>query len=191
LAAGRDDPAPTGSYYVTAHRSPPFGVRRGEDKPVTTPSGSTTTDSSSATAIKPASPGAGGQLETRQGKITIADTVVSKIAGMAAREVGGVFQLGGGAARAFGAIRERIPGSGGPNIAQGVAVEVGETQAAVDIDVVVEYGARITDLAAGIRRNVITNLERMTGLEVVEVNVAVNDIHLPTDEPSEAEHRVQ
>jgi uncharacterized alkaline shock family protein YloU len=159
---------------------------------VTTPSGSTTTDSSSATAIKPASPGAGGQLETRQGKITIADTVVSKIAGMAAREVSGVFQLGGGAARAFGAIRERIPGSGGPNIAQGVAVEVGETQAAVDIDVVVEYGARITDLAAGIRRNVTTNLERMTGLEVVEVNVAVNDIHLPSEaEPSEAEHRVQ
>ena len=158
---------------------------------MTTPSGTTTTDSSSATAIKPASPGAGSQMETRQGKTTIADTVVSKIAGMAAREVSGVFQLGGGAARAFGAIRERIPGSGGPNISQGVAVEVGETQAAVDIDVVVEYGARITDLAAGIRRNVITNLERMTGLDIVEVNVAVNDIHLPSDEPSEAEHRVQ
>jgi uncharacterized alkaline shock family protein YloU len=159
---------------------------------VTTPSGSTTTDSS-ATAIKPTySRGAGSELETRQGKTTITDTVVSKIAGMAAREVSGVYQLGGGAARALGALRERIPGSGGPNVAQGVAVEVGETQAAVDIDVVVEYGVRITDLAAGIRRNVITSLERMTGLEVVEVNVAVNDIHLPSDDTAEGEQpRVQ
>ncbi len=157
---------------------------------MTTPSGSTT-DSSSESAIRPSSRGAGSALDTSQGKTTIADIVVSKIAAMAAREVSGVYQLGGGAARAFGAIRERIPGSGGPNVSQGVAVEVGETQAAVDIDVVVEYGVSITDLAAGIRRNVITSLERMTGLDIVEVNVAVNDIHLPSDEPSEAEHRVQ
>jgi uncharacterized alkaline shock family protein YloU len=157
---------------------------------VTTPTGSTTTDSS-ATAIKPTSRGAGSELEISQGKTTVADTVVAKIAAMAAREVSGVYQLGGGAARAFGAIRERIPGSGGPNVSQGVAVEVGETQAAVDIDIVVEYGVRITDLAAGVRRNVITSLERMTGLEVVEVNVAINDIHLPSDESAEGEPRVQ
>jgi uncharacterized alkaline shock family protein YloU len=116
---------------------------------------------------------------------------VAKIAAMAAREVSGVYQLGGGAARAFGAIRERIPGSGGPNVSQGVAVEVGETQAAVDIDAVVEYGVSITDLAAGIRRNVITSLERMTGLQVVEVNVSINDIHLPSDDTAEGESRVQ
>jgi uncharacterized alkaline shock family protein YloU len=160
---------------------------------VTTPSGSTTTDSSSASAIRPSSRGPGSELETSQGKTTIADTVVSKIAGVAARDVAGVYQLGGGAARAFGAIRERIPGSGGPNVSQGVAVEVGETQAAVDLDVVVEYGVSITDLAAGIRRNVITSLERMTGLQVVEVNVSVNDIHLPSDESpdSDQQSRVQ
>jgi uncharacterized alkaline shock family protein YloU len=158
---------------------------------VTTPTGSTTTDSN-ATAIKPTSRGAGSELEISQGKTAIADTVVAKIAAMAAREVSGVYQLGGGAARALGALRERIPGSGGPNVAQGVAVEVGETQAAVDIDVVVEYGVRITDLAAGVRRNVKTSLERMTGLEVVEVNVAINDIHLPSDESAEGEQpRVQ
>jgi len=111
---------------------------------------------------------------------------------MAAREVSGVYKLGGGAARTFGAIRERIPGSGGPSAAQGVAVEVGETQAAVDIDVVVEYGVSIADLATGIRRNVINSVQRMTGLQVVEVNVSVDDIHLPTDSEEETtESRVQ
>jgi uncharacterized alkaline shock family protein YloU len=155
---------------------------------VTTPTGSTTTDSS-ATTIKPASRGAGSQLATSQGTTVIADTVVAKIAAVAAREVNGVDQLGGGVARAFGVTRERIPGSGGPNVSQGVAVEVGETQAAVDIDLVVEYGVSIIDLAAGVRRNVITSLERMTGLQVVEVNVAVNDIHLPSDESSVSDQR--
>ena len=158
---------------------------------MTTSSGSTNTDSSSASAIRPSSRGAGSELEASQGKTTIADTVVAKIAAMAAREVSGVYQLGGGAARAFGAIRERIPGSGGSNVSQGVGVEVGETQAAVDIDAVVEYGVSITDLAAGIRRNVITSLERMTGLQVVEVNVSINDIHLPSDDTAEGESRVQ
>jgi uncharacterized alkaline shock family protein YloU len=127
------------------------------------------------------------ELVSSQGKTTIADTVVAKIAGMAAREVHGVHRLGGGAARAFGAIRERIPGSGGPNVSQGVSVEVGETQAAVDIDVVVEYGVAIADLAAGIRRNVIQSLQQMTGLQVVEVNISVDDIHLPSDDTEDAE----
>jgi uncharacterized alkaline shock family protein YloU len=159
---------------------------------VTTPSGSTNTDSISAGAIRPSSRSTGSELESSQGKTVIADTVVAKIAAMAAREVSGVYQLGGGAARAFGAIRERIPGSGGPNVSPGVAVEVGETQAAVDIDAVVEYGVSITDLAAGVRRNVIMSLERMTGLQVVEVNVSVNDIHLPSDDAAEGEQsRVQ
>ena len=72
---------------------------------MTTSSGSTNTDSSSASAIRPSSRGAGSELEASQGKTTIADTVVAKIAAMAAREVSGVYQLGGGAARAFGAIR--------------------------------------------------------------------------------------
>ena len=125
------------------------------------------------------------ELVSSQGRTTIADTVVAKIAGMAAREVHGVHRLGGGAARAFGAIRERIPGSGGPNVSQGVSVEVGETQAAVDIDVVVEYGVAIADVAAGIRRNVIQSLQQMTGLQVVEVNIAVDDIHLPSDDTAE------
>ena len=120
---------------------------------------------------------ANGPLVTSHGTTTIADVVVSKIAGMAAREVNGVHDLGGNASWAVGALRERIPGAS-TNYSQGVSVEVGEKQTAIDIDVVAEYGVSITDLAAGIRRNVIAALERMTGLEVVEVNIAVHDVYV-------------
>lgn len=132
-------------------------------------------------------------LQTSQGTTSIADTVVSKIAGIAAKDVSGVYALGGGASRALGAVRERIPG-GRVNHSQGVSVEVGETQAAVDIDMIAEYGVAIADLAAGVRRNVITSIERMTGLQVTEVNISVADIHLPEDDRDDsADHapRVQ
>jgi uncharacterized alkaline shock family protein YloU len=118
--------------------------------------------------------------ENALGRTTVSSGVVQKIAGMAAREISGVYDLGGGISRAFGALRERIPGAGTTSTA-GVAVEVGEKQAAVDLDVIVEYGAGIVEVARAVRRNVITAVERMTGLEVIEVNIAVNDIHLPTD----------
>ena len=140
-----------------------------------------------ATMPKAGSRSSGAELVSSEGKTTIADGVVQKIAGIAAREVSGVYKLGGGAARAFGAVRERIPGSSGPNVSQGVSVEVGEKQTAVDLDVVVEYGVSIPDLAQAIRRNVISSLERMTGLEVTEVNVSVDDIHLPEEDDSPAE----
>ncbi|MER7306531.1 Asp23/Gls24 family envelope stress response protein [Streptomyces sp. NPDC001796] len=133
--------------------------------------------------------GAGAPAETR-GRTTIADGVVAKIAGMAAREVPGIHSLGAGMARAFGAMRERVPGAGGGGggaVTRGVKVEVGERQAAVDLDVVVEYGVSIVDVAGGVRTNVISAVERMTGLEVVEVNIAVDDVHLPDDEEEQTE----
>ncbi|NVN48292.1 Asp23/Gls24 family envelope stress response protein [Mycolicibacterium hippocampi] len=122
-----------------------------------------------------------GPLATSHGKTTIADTVVSKIAGLSAREVNGVHALGGSASRAVGALRERIPGAT-VNHAQGVSVEVGEKQAAIDIDIVAEYGVSIADLASGIRRNVIASIERMTGLEVVEVDITVHDVYVADEE---------
>ncbi|MFF3847212.1 Asp23/Gls24 family envelope stress response protein [Streptomyces sp. NPDC002328] len=135
--------------------------------------------------------GAGAPAQTR-GRTTIADGVVAKIAGMAAREVPGIHNLGGGMARAFGAVRERVPG-GGSGVTRGVKVEVGERQAAVDLDVVVEYGVSIVEVAGDVRSNVIGAIERMTGLEVVEVNVAVGDVRLPDeeDEPAPDEGRVR
>ncbi|WP_427893369.1 Asp23/Gls24 family envelope stress response protein [Kribbella sp. GL6] len=124
---------------------------------------------------------AGGTGTDAAGKTVIADIVVSKIAGIATREIEGVHALGGGAARAVGMLRERIPGSR-TNLSQGVSVEVGETQAAVDIELVAEYGVSIADLAGAIRQNVISAVERMTGLEVTEVNIAVSDVHLEGDD---------
>ncbi|MER8007471.1 MULTISPECIES: Asp23/Gls24 family envelope stress response protein [unclassified Streptomyces] len=128
--------------------------------------------------------------ETR-GRTTIADGVVEKIAGIAAREVPGIHALGGGFTRTMGAMRDRVPG-GQASVGRGVKVEVGEKQTAIDLQVVVEYGVSITDLAAEVRENVIAAVERMTGLEVVEVNIAVNDVHLPDDDTQEPrEERVR
>ncbi|MFB7467476.1 Asp23/Gls24 family envelope stress response protein [Streptomyces sp. NPDC056224] len=136
------------------------------------------------------STGAGSAPETR-GRTTIADSVVEKIAGMATREVPGIHSLGSGMARTLGAVTDKVPG-GRPSVTRGVKVEVGERQAAVDIDVVVEYGVAIVDVAAEVRTSVITAVERMTGLEVVEVNLAVDDVHLPDEEDEEVgEGRVQ
>lgn len=153
-------------------------------------SSSTGSSSASASALtrSGSSSGSGSALQTSQGSTTIADGVVQKISGMAAREVNGVYQLGGGASRAFGALRERIPGSS-QSAGQGVSVEVGERQAAVDLDVIVEFGVSIADLAQSIRRNVISAVEGMTGLEVTEVNVNVNDIHLPDDDNQDQQSR--
>lgn len=127
-----------------------------------------------------------GALVTTQGATHIADTVVQKIAGLATREVSGVYALGGGAARAFSAIRERIPGASA-SAGQGVSVEVGEKQAAVDLQILVEYGVSIADLARSIRKNVINAIEQMTGLEVVEVNINVNDVHIPGEDDESEE----
>ncbi|WP_037303781.1 Asp23/Gls24 family envelope stress response protein [Amycolatopsis orientalis] len=143
-------------------------------------------------ASKPDTPvvgaGTGSTLneEGAAGKTTISSVVVQKVAGLATREVTGIHALGGGVSRAFGAIRERIPGSGTVTTS-GVSVEVGEKQAAIDLDVVVEYGARIVDVARAVRRNVIGQVEQITGLEVIEVNIAVNDIHLPDENGGETE----
>ena len=97
----------------------------------------------------------------------------------------GVHDLGGGASRIVGQLRERIPGAT-VNHSQGVSVEVGEKQTAVDIDIVADYGVAIADLANGIRRNVMAAIEKMTGLEVTEVNITVNDVHIEDDGDDEA-----
>jgi len=141
-----------------------------------------------STGLQPAT---GGSLVTPQGRTSIADSVVEKIAGVAAREVSGVHSMGRGAARAFGTIKEKLPmGGSGPNVTQGVKVEVGERQAAVDIDLVIDFGVSIPDVTQSVRDNVISRVERMTGLQVTEVNISVDDVFLGDDSPPE-EPRVQ
>jgi uncharacterized alkaline shock family protein YloU len=124
-------------------------------------------------------------LHTEHGDTTIAEGVVAKIAGMATREVPGVYAMGNAARRAFNALAQRIPG-GQTDVAGGVSVEKGERQTAVEIAVIVEYGASIVSVSEQIRENVISAVEYGTGLEVVAVNVNVSDVHLPEDDQEQA-----
>jgi uncharacterized alkaline shock family protein YloU len=129
-----------------------------------------------------------GDLITEHGRTVVADSVVAKIAGIAAREVSGVHEMGAGVARAFGAIKDKLAvGGSTPSPTQGVTVEVGETDAAIDLDLVVEYGVSIPDLSRSVRNNVIERIERMTGLSVTEVNISVDDVWLGDDHDEDSQ----
>ena len=129
------------------------------------------------------------KLSSELGSTTIADAVVTKIASIAAREVGGVHDLGGGTARTIGGLTRSV-GIGDERM-QGVAVEVGEREAAVDLTVVVEYGESIPEIAKTLRENITRRVEGMTGLTVTEVNIAVNDLYFPGDEAAAEPARVE
>ena len=116
---------------------------------------------------------------TSTGKNTIADGVVQKVAGIAAREVPGVHDLGGGAARAIGAIRNAINAQ---DRGQGVSVEVGEKQVAADITIVAEYPVDLQQVADDVRRSVTDAIANVVGMDVTEVNVTVSDVHIPSDD---------
>ncbi len=126
-----------------------------------------------------------GPLQSETGTTTIADAVVTKVASIATREVPGVYDLGGGAARAIGGATRAL--GIGDERTQGVSVEVGELEAAVDLIVVIEYGESIPEVTNSIRENVIKRLEGITGLQAAEVNVTVNDLYFPGDEEDQQE----
>ncbi|GAB3574674.1 Asp23/Gls24 family envelope stress response protein [Leifsonia lichenia] len=123
-----------------------------------------------------------------QGKTVINDAVVAKVAGIAAREVPGVYALGGGAARALGALRDAINNT---DLGQGISVEVGETQVATDVTIVAEYPVSLQKVAADVRAAITQAIEQIVGLQVTEVNVTINDVHVPSDDDAEQEARVQ
>lgn len=130
------------------------------------------------------------QQESAAGRTTIDDAVVAKIAGIAAREVSGVHALGGGAARMVGAIRDALNTS---DLTQGISVEVGETQVAVDVTIVAEYPVSLQKVADDVRVAIHRAMVELVGMEVAEVNVTVNDVHIPADDDADAvpEARVQ
>jgi uncharacterized alkaline shock family protein YloU len=127
-----------------------------------------------------------GPLHTEHGDTLIADQVVQKIAGMACREVPGIFAMGNAAGRVFSSLASRIPGSQ-TNVSGGVSIEKGERQTTIDVSVVVEYGVSIVEVSESLRTNVIEAVEYATGLEVLEVNVHVSDVHLPEDDTDNGE----
>lgn len=150
----------------------------------------TTTGTSMMTGAVPAPRGASAELATEHGRTSISEVVVAKIVAIATREVDGVYAMGTGSARMIGAVRQRVPG-GRSSATQGVSVEVGERQAAADLDLVVEYGVSIPDVAATVRANVIGSVERLCGLDVTEVNIGIDDVHLPGEQETDTSPRVQ
>ncbi len=150
-----------------------------------------TVQSSSASSparLRPSSAPTGSSLTSGEGTTTIADGVVQKIAGMAATDVPGVYRLGGGAANAISSLRTRLPGSSTPSVTQGISVAVGRIEATADINLTVEYGFVIPEVVAAVRGRVISAVTRMTGLTVTNVDVTVDDVHLPTDNDNDPGH---
>jgi len=119
------------------------------------------------------------------GQIKIADEVVGVIAGLAATEVPGVAGMSGGIA---GGIAEML---GRKNLSKGVKVEVGEKEAAVDLFIIVEYGAKIPDVSWQIQESVKKAIETMTGLNVVEVNIHVQGVNMDKESKEEVQIRVK
>jgi len=116
------------------------------------------------------------------GKTTMADGVVAKIVGLAAREIEGVHDLiGSGAASTISGLTSRVTKS--DQRAQGVLVEVGEREVAADLRMVVLYGVNIPQLADAVRRNISYRVAEITGLTVKEVNINVVDLFFPEVSP--------
>lgn len=115
-------------------------------------------------------------LVSERGVTTISDGVVSKIAGMATREVPGV-HLGGSASRAAGGLLENVTGS--QSNTRGISVEVGRVETALDLTLSLDYGIDIMSTLEEVRRRISERIDAMTGLRVTECNVTISDIVLP------------
>jgi uncharacterized alkaline shock family protein YloU len=118
-------------------------------------------------------------LETERGSTDIEDGVVSKIVGMAAREVEGV-RMGGSASRTAGEILGGLTGS--QDLSRGVSVEVGRVETAIDLTVAVEFGRDFLQLAEQVRDRITERVETLTGLQVAELNVTIDDVIFPEGE---------
>ena len=122
-------------------------------------------------------------LQSELGTTTIQDSVVTAIISMAAEEVEGVttshggVRLPGDTSPTVGEFVDNI--TGGASRTRGLSVDVGERQTAADITINVEYGRPIPQVTQAVRERIIERVENLTGLEVTEVNVQVNDVMLP------------
>ena len=127
------------------------------------------------------------EIKTENEGIKISNDVVAVIAGVAVSE--GVASMAGGFA---GGISEVF--SGKKNLAKGIKVEVSENIAKIDVNIIVEYGSRIPDVAFEIQNRVKKAVESMTGLKVEEVNVHVQGVNTDTaknDTPNESENNIE
>jgi uncharacterized alkaline shock family protein YloU len=120
-------------------------------------------------------------LQTERGSTSISDSVVSKIAGIASQEVDGI-RMGSGGSQAVSGILGSITGGSSGSQTQGVSVEVGQEEAAIDLTLTAEYGKSIPQLAEAVRRNVANRVQSLVGLRVTEVNITVSNIFFPQQE---------
>ena len=120
-------------------------------------------------------------LQTERGSTSISDSVVSKMAGIAAQEVDGI-RMGSGASQTASNLLGSITGGSGGSQTQGVSVEVGQEEAALDLTLTAEYGKSVPQLAEAVRRNVINRVENLVGLRVTEVNITVSNVFFPQQE---------
>ena len=128
-------------------------------------------------------------LLTERGSTSISDSVVAKIAGIASQEVDGIRMGGGGASQTASNLLGSITGGSGSSPTQGVSVEVGQEEAALDLTLTAEYGKAIPQLAEAVRRNVINRVENLVGLRVTEVNITVSNVFFPQQEQEEQRQR--
>lgn len=119
---------------------------------------------------------------TADSSVVISEEVVSVIAGIAVSEVPGVVDTAGGFA---GGISEVL--SGKKKLSKGIKVEVGEKETKIDVNIIVEYGTRIPDVAFEIQNKVKKSVKEMTGLDVLEVNVHVQGVRTPVEMDSKEE----
>lgn len=115
-------------------------------------------------------------LPAVRGKTVIGDSVVSKVADAAAREIEGVVELVGGVG---GTIRKLAPGMNTRGV--GADVEVGRKETIIELNLVAAYGVDIPQVAEAVRTNVIEQIEFATGLDVKEVNIEVTDVDFPQE----------
>lgn len=113
---------------------------------------------------------------TNNGTVTYANDVIATIAGVAATEVSGVAGMSGGISSG---ITEML---GKKNLTKGVKVEVGMQEAAIDLNIVVEYGSELHKVAEAVQENVKKAVETMTGLQVVEVNVNILGVNVKAED---------
>ncbi|CAN5673498.1 hypothetical protein BH18ACT11_BH18ACT11_28200 [soil metagenome] len=130
----------------------------------------------------------GSPLQTERGTTSISDSVVSKIAGIASQEVDGI-RMGSGGSQAVSGIIGSLTGGSSGSQTQGVSVEVGQEEAALDLTLTAEYGKSIPQLAEAVRRNVANRVESLVGLRVTEVNITVSNIFFPQQEAEQERQR--
>ncbi|GAA4675618.1 Asp23/Gls24 family envelope stress response protein [Phytohabitans rumicis] len=124
------------------------------------------------------------ELAAERGTTSIADEVVEKIAGIAVREVPGVYDLGGDVARFFANVKERIGlGDADDDADRGMSVRLEGRSAAINITLVIEYGFVVHSVTEKVRAKVIGSVENLLGLEVTEVNIRVDDVHVEDSGP--------